>query len=82
MQNGFGAIIVVADEAGNIKDWKSIPRDGWESANDYYAEIAKARSEMLAKYTEPPYRVYVGVADSLSTFLSSYPEIGRPMSKV
>lgn len=82
MENGFGIIIVVVDEDGNLKDSKSIPRDRFKSVDDYYAEIAQMRNKVMNKYPEPPYRVYIGVADSLSTFLRSYPEIGRPMIKV
>lgn len=82
MQNNFGTIIVVVDEDGNLKDWQMIPRDAWESVAAYYTEIAKNRSKFRDEYPEPPFRVYLGVADSLSTFLRSYPEMGRPVSKV
>lgn len=82
MQNGFGIIMVVVDEEGSLKDGASIPRDQFESADDYYAQIAITQERLLSKYPEPPHRLYVGVADSLSTFLRSYPEINRPMSKV
>lgn len=78
MAGNFGAIIVAVDENGKVRAWKIINRDEWPDPSEYYKGIANVRRKLLEQYPEPQYYIYEGVADSLATFLRSYPEVTYP----
>ena len=69
-------IIVVTGTTGEVIDYKVVDKSTFSSDAEYYAELTRVSKELRCQYKGKAYRFHEGIADSVSNFVSSFPEVG------
>ncbi len=77
-------VIVVVDSNGNVVKYRVVRYEGGD-IGQYYKKLSNIEKGFASRYktdSPHPYRVHSGIATSIGSFLSLFPEVARPASRV